>query len=93
VSKPALEKLEALEARVRGLVEMVQELKRSNAALQTELRSARERLITQEEQGRRWEEERGDIKSRIERVLDELDLLEGLEETNVDYSEAASHGN
>ena len=33
----ALEKLEALESRVRGLVEVVQELKRTNATLQSEL--------------------------------------------------------
>ncbi|MEK6525712.1 MAG: cell division protein ZapB [Nitrospirota bacterium] len=77
----ALEKMEALEARVRGLVEMVQELKRTNAALQGELRTARERLSKQQELSHRWGEERSDIRSRIEKVLGELDFLESIEES------------
>jgi hypothetical protein len=76
----ALEKLEALESRVRGLVEVVQDLKRTNVALQGELRAMREQVIKQEELGRRWEEERGDVKTRIEKVLNELDFLDCLEE-------------
>ena len=77
----ALEKMEALEARVRGLVEMVQELKRTNAALQAELRTARERLSKQQELSHRCGEERSDIRSRIEKVLGELDFLESIEES------------
>ena len=77
----ALEKMEALEARVRGLVEMVQELKRTNAALQAELRTARERLSKQQELSHRWGEERSDIRARIEKVLGELDFLESIEES------------
>ncbi len=75
----ALDKMEALETRVRGLVEMVQALKRANAALEGELRAARERLMKQDELGRQWEEERAGIRSRIEKVLGELDFLECLE--------------
>ena len=77
----ALEKLEALESRVRGLVELIQDLKRANTALQGELRTARDRLMKQEELGRRWEVERHDIRARIEKVLGELDFLEGSEES------------
>jgi hypothetical protein len=90
VSKSALEKLEALESRVRGLVEMVQDLKRSNASLQSELRAARERLLKQEELARRWGTERGDIKARIQRVMDELEYLESIDESPGDYSGASS---
>jgi chromosome segregation ATPase len=75
----ALEKMEALESRVRGLVELIQDLKRANTALHEELRAARERLMKQEELGRRWETERHDIKTRIEKVLGELDCLGSLE--------------
>ena len=75
----ALEKLEALESRIRGLVDVVQDLKRTNSALQDELRTMRERVTKQEELGRRWEEERGDVKARIEKVLNELDFLDCLE--------------
>ena len=74
----ALEKLVALEARVRGLVDLAQELKREKAVLEGELRKARERLSKQEEQSQRWEEERADIRSRIEKVLGELDVLSGM---------------
>jgi len=84
----ALEKLEALEARIRNLVEIVQELKRTNAALQSELRTVRGRLLEQEELNRRWEEERTDVKSRIEKVLGELDVLDALgepKEVALDY--------
>jgi DNA repair ATPase RecN len=77
----ALEKLEALESRVRGLVEVIQDLKRTNVALQDELRAMRERVMKQEELGRRWEEERSDVKARIEKVLNELDFLDCLEES------------
>jgi len=72
----ALEQMEALGTRVRGLVELIQELKRTKATLERDLRAARERLIVQQEQVRRWERERGEIRSRIEKVLGELDLLE-----------------
>jgi chromosome segregation ATPase len=77
----ALEKLEALESRVRALVEAIQELKRTNAALQGELRAMRERVMKQEELGKRWADERGDVKARIERVLNELDFLDCVEES------------
>jgi hypothetical protein len=83
----ALERLEALEARVRGMVELIQDLKRKNAALEKDLRHVRERLMKEEEVSRRWSTERLGIKSRIERALRELDFLTGLEE-----SKEESHG-
>jgi FtsZ-binding cell division protein ZapB len=75
-----LERMEALEARIRGLVDLVQQLKDKNAALEDELRGARERLSKQSHLSRRWEVERGDIRSRIEKVLGELDVLECMAE-------------
>jgi len=77
----ALDKMEALETRVRGLVEMVQQLKRANATLQEELRAARERLVKQDELSQRWKEERAGIRLRIEKVLGEVDSLECIEES------------
>ncbi|MEW6543148.1 MAG: cell division protein ZapB [Nitrospirota bacterium] len=77
----ALDKMDALEARVRSLVELVQSLKRANTALEGELRSARQQLLKQEESNRRWEDERDDIRSRIEKVLGELDVLECMEQS------------
>jgi DNA repair ATPase RecN len=75
----ALEKMEALEARITSLVNLVQELKRMNATLHAELRAARERLSKQAELCRRWKDERHDIRVRVEKVLDELDVLDSLE--------------
>ena len=71
----ALEKLEALEARVRSLVNLTQELKREKTALEAELRKTRDRLHKQEEESIRWEEERAAVRSRIEKVLGDLDVL------------------
>ncbi|TLY28138.1 MAG: cell division protein ZapB, partial [Nitrospirae bacterium] len=75
-----LERMEALEARIRGLVDLVQQLKEKNAVLDEELRAARDRLSKQNQTNRRWEVERNDVRSRIEKVLEELESLECLEE-------------
>jgi chromosome segregation ATPase len=76
----AIDRLDALESRIRDLVKLVQELKKKNAATEEELRVVRQRLAEKEDANRRWEQERIDIKSRIERVLGDIELLECLEE-------------
>ena len=76
----SLEKMETLEVRVRGLVELVQELKQANASLEAQLTLAQEELSRREDYGRELEEERGNIRARIEKVLEQLD--------NMDPSEA-----
>lgn len=72
----SLEKMETLEVRVRGLVELVQELKKANASLEAQLTLAQEELSRREDYGREWEEERGNIRLRIEKVLEQLDSLD-----------------
>ena len=72
----SLEKMETLEVRVRGLVELVQELKQANESLQEQLTVVQEDLSRQESLAREWEEERVNIKLRIEKVLGQLDSLE-----------------
>ena len=76
----ALDRLDALENRIRDLVKLVQELKRKNAAVEEELKVARQRLVEKDDSNRRWEQERVDIKSRIEKVLSDIELLECFEE-------------
>ena len=71
-----LEKLEALEVRVKRLVDMVQDLKQANGVLQQELVQARQNLDQQEGLSQDWEEERAHIRTRIEKVLDDLHFLE-----------------
>lgn len=75
----ALDKMAALEARVRSMVELIQSLKKANSSLEGELRAVRERLAKQEELSSRWEKERDDVRARIEKVLGELDLLDQFE--------------
>ncbi|MGH8248777.1 MAG: cell division protein ZapB [Gammaproteobacteria bacterium] len=77
----ALDKLVSLEARVRELVDLLQTLKRENIGLKSDLRGARERLLKQHASDDRWGSERADIKARIEKVLDDLDSLEFIEES------------
>lgn len=72
----ALDRLDALETRIRDLVKLVQELKRKNASLEEEIRAARQKLAAEDDLNRRWEKERLDIKSRIEKVIGEIELLE-----------------
>ena len=71
-----LEKLEVLEVRVKRLVDMVQDLKQANGVLQQELAQARQNLDQQEGLSQDWEEERAHIRTRIEKVLDDLHFLE-----------------
>jgi len=75
-----LDRLDALESRIRDLVKLIQELKKKNAATEEELKVVRQRLAEKDDSNRRWEQERIDIKSRIERVLGDIELLECLEE-------------
>lgn len=72
----SVEKLQDLEVRVRRLVDLVRDLKRVNAGLEQDLYATRERLSKQEELSHGWEEERTNIRSRVEKVLGELDFLD-----------------
>ncbi len=77
----SLDRLDALETRIRDLVKLVQELKRRNSLLEEELKTARQRLAAQDDTNRKWEMERMDIKARIEKVMNEMELLECIEDT------------
>ncbi len=76
----ALDRLDALESRIKDLVKLVQELKKRNAAVEADLTVVRQRLAEKDDSNRRWEQERVDIKSRIEKVLGDVELLECFEE-------------
>ncbi len=72
----SVEKLETLEIRVRKLLDLVVELRQDKSQLEQELESTRERLAKKEELSEGWEEERTTIRSRIEKVLGELEFLD-----------------
>ena len=72
----SLENIEALEVRVRKLVDLVVELRQDKVSLEDELQTAQELLVKQEELSQGWEEERTSIRSRIEKVLGDLEFLD-----------------
>ncbi|HEY7128203.1 MAG TPA: cell division protein ZapB [Nitrospira sp.] len=76
----ALDRLDALETRIKDLVKLIQELKKRNAGLEDDLRLTRQRLADESDSNRRWAKERTDIKSRVEKVLGDIEVLEGFEE-------------
>lgn len=76
----ALDRLDALETRIKDLVKLIQELKKRNAGLEDDLRVTRQRLADESDSNRRWARERTDIKVRIEKVLCDIEVLEGFEE-------------
>lgn len=86
-----IEKMEALEARVRKLVDLIQELKRTNALLEEDLKMARERLDKREALTQSWDAERSDIRTRIEKVLGELDFVDRAEKTLQEVSHDQDH--
>jgi septal ring factor EnvC (AmiA/AmiB activator) len=75
-----LDRLDALETRIKDLVKLIQELKKRNAGLEDDLRLTRQRLADESDSNRRWARERTDIKTRIEKVLSDIEVLEGFEE-------------
>lgn len=72
----SVEKMEKLEVRVRKLLDLVVELREEKSHLEQELDSTRERLVKQQDMSEGWEDERSTIRSKIEKVLDELEFLD-----------------
>jgi chromosome segregation ATPase len=72
----SVEKLETLEVRIKRLLDLVVELRQDKSHLEQELKIAREQLAKHEELSEGWEEERTTIRSRIEKVLGDLEFLD-----------------
>ena len=72
----SVEKMEQLEVRVRKLLDLVVELRQDKSYLELELQSTREHLAKQQDMSEGWEDERTTIRSKIEKVLDELEFLD-----------------
>ncbi|MGD9850555.1 MAG: cell division protein ZapB [Nitrospirales bacterium] len=72
----SVDKLETLEVRVKKMLDLIVELRRDKSHLEQELESAREQLAKQQEMTEGWEDERGAIRNRIEKVLGELEFLD-----------------
>ena len=72
----SVEKMEQLEVRVRKLLDLVVELRQNKSYLEQELQSTREHIAKQQDMSEGWEDERTTIRSKIEKVLDELEFLD-----------------
>ena len=72
----SLDKLDDLDDRVRKLIQEVIGLRQANALLKEELERAHESNGLKEAQASVWEEERTHIRGRIEKVLEELDIVD-----------------
>jgi len=70
----SVEKMENLEVRVRKLLDLVVELKQDKSNLEQELESTRGHLAKHKEMSEGWEDERDTIRSKIEKVLGELEF-------------------
>jgi FtsZ-binding cell division protein ZapB len=76
----SLEKLNALESRVRNLVQLVQEVKGENATLKTKLSESQEQLHDQEQRLQDKENEQTGVHDCIERILGEVDAVDSVNE-------------
>ncbi len=79
----SFDKMDALEVRVRRLVDRVQDMQQANTSLRQELSLAKKELSKRGPAPRGWELEREQIKSRIEKVIGELDSLESADREEV----------
>jgi len=72
----SLQKLNALESRVRNLVQLVQDVKHENATLKIKLSESQEQLRDQEQRLQDKENEQTGVHDCIERILGELDAVD-----------------
>ena len=79
------EPLNALESRVRKLIEVVQQVKRDNATLKIKLSGTQEQLREHEQRLRDKENEQMGMHDRIERILGDLDAVEHGDEAAAAY--------
>lgn len=81
-----IEPLNALNVRVKELLDVVRNLKRKNAVMAMQLEEVESRMERQADESGRWEGERQMVRDRIESVLNELALVghspRGLAEVN-----------
>ena len=69
----ALEKFEVLSSRVHRLIEAIKKLKEEKNLLETQLQAVSKHLTQSEQSRERLKQERTILKSRIEKILGELD--------------------
>jgi hypothetical protein len=68
-----MEKLEILEVQIRRMMEMIKQLKSEKSLLETEIKMMSQRTMKLEEENHFWENEKSEIRGRIEKILGEIE--------------------
>jgi hypothetical protein len=68
-----MEKLEILEVKIRKMMELIRQLKNEKGLLETEIKKMSEKNLKLEEENRFWENEKSEIRARIENILGEME--------------------
>jgi hypothetical protein len=64
-----------LEKRVHQILEMLKKLKQDNAFLEQKVKTIGQRLAQRERDGMRWKHDRVRLRSKVEKILSEMETL------------------
>jgi DNA anti-recombination protein RmuC len=70
-----IDQIAVLEKRVHQIIELVKRLKQENASLEQKLRAAGHQLSKRERDTMRWNQDRSRLRSKVERILSEMESL------------------
>jgi hypothetical protein len=73
----AIDPMTLLEKRVHQLLELVKRLKEDNDLLEQKVKMTGNRLAKRERDGIRWNHDRNRLRSKVERILSEMETLTG----------------
>jgi len=71
------DQMELLEKRVHQLLDLVKRLKQDNVLLDQKVKMTGQRLAKQERDVLRWSHDRNRLRSKVERILSEMESLPG----------------
>ncbi len=70
-----MEKLEILETRIKSMMDLIRTLKGEKGFLEGQLKTLSGQLAKLEEENSLWENEKREIRARIEKILGEIETL------------------
>ncbi|MBI3351625.1 MAG: cell division protein ZapB [Nitrospirae bacterium] len=70
-----MEKLEILETRIKSMMDLIRTLKGEKGRLEGQLKTLSGQLAKLEEENSLWENEKREIRLRIEKILGEIETL------------------
>ncbi len=71
----SVDQLVILEERIRQMLEAMDQLKQDNAVLAEKVRRAGQRLTKHQRDSMRWAHDRGRLRIKVQRLMDELEAL------------------